>query len=139
MVNAREKGKAAERQMRRILADWWGGVWERRRGGVPGSDLIAPADFPYEPEVKHRATVRTQHIFKPTLELVSFWQQTKEQTPAHKEPLLCIKIEGAWWSVTRRSQWELSPKTAATAIWGDDEVLAVPIQEFMDCHNRGGS
>lgn len=97
MVNSRAKGNEAERAVVKILSRYFPGKFERRSMGIAGCDIVCPEDFLWAPEVKNNKMVRLKHFWKPTLQLTTFWVQTKTQAAAlGKLPLLIVKAEGLW-------------------------------------------
>ena len=101
MVNGRQKGNKAERDVIAVLRKHFGGEpWQRRSMGVDGYDIITPDWFRWAIEVKDRKSVKLKHLWKPTKELRSFWQQAVDQSlTERKKPLLVIKIEGLWFAI----------------------------------------
>lgn len=102
MINSRRKGYRAQWEIMRQLRSWWGGHWEGRSAGIPGSDLITPEDFPYCVEVKNEASIKIRHFFKPSALLIAHWKQAVNQTKPTvdttrpKGAMLVTKAESIW-------------------------------------------
>ncbi|HEY9684731.1 MAG TPA: hypothetical protein V6C86_24350 [Oculatellaceae cyanobacterium] len=141
MVNGRRKGNRAEADVVQIFKAWWGGSpWERRSMGYAGSDLIVPSDFPFSLEVKHVDTLKARHIFKPTKQLIEYWNQARDQAiKENRKPLLVAKIEGMWMAFSR--PWDLPVGAFSSTIkygygyaispLGQLEALVSPLDLFL--------
>lgn len=96
-INSRRKGNQAERDVIKILRQYFPGPWERKPMGIPGPDIQPPDDFPYAIEVKNHKSLRFKHLYEPTKLLLSFIKQAMDQAKDLKrDALLVIKIEGIW-------------------------------------------
>ena len=114
MVNSRAKGNTAERYVVNVLSKYFDGDFERRSMGYEGSDIICPENFLWAPEVKNKKTIKLKHLWKPTKELISFWEQAVFQAKIlNKLALLCIKIEGLWFAFSH----EEAPLNFALHAW----------------------
>lgn len=136
MVNARAKGNRGERECKKLLAPWWGGKWERRSMGVPGSDLVTPEDFPCEVEAKNSNAVALVHYFQPNTTLSDWWSQTKKQCRNGKLPMLCMKTSSSWYCAMKMRDflstgWNL-PATYLLSQWTEDDLVVVMrIKQFI--------
>lgn len=129
-INSRDKGKRGEREVVQLLADWWGGTFERKRAGVPGSDINCPPGFPWAVEVKNTNDIRLRNLFCPNASLKSYWNQTISQaTKEGRRPLLLAKIEGFWFVFCNESE-VLRNIRAKVPVF--DGVIALPIKHFID-------
>lgn len=99
MVNSIKKGKRGEREIAKILTGWWGGEFSRspdsgafmtthtkavlESGSDLSGDIICPADFPFNVEVKLRKEI-------------DLWELVRTPTPDKDEALLKDNAV-TWW------------------------------------------
>lgn len=141
MTNGRQKGSSAERQVCKMLREWWGGTFQRRSLGMPGDDLIGPPNFGWSVEVKHVKALKVKHLFWPTAQLRSFWMQCLNQaSKLGKAPALFCKIEGSWYVVTFNDQLRIGRPGLRTNWsvshpgWSTTEVHVWLVDDWMDAH-----
>jgi len=91
MVNSIKKGKRGEREVVKLLKDWWGGDFSRSpdsgafmtthaqvlvdSGSDLGGDIITPPDFPFSVEVKLRKEI-------------DLWELVRIETPTEDQALM---------------------------------------------------
>jgi len=95
---SRNKGNSYEREIAKILQDWWGGEfsrtplsggWHKKREEnkrVRG-DLITPEDFPFLVECKKRENWNLDQILNPKFEPLQWFMKLLEECE-DKEPFL---------------------------------------------------
>lgn len=85
------------REVVKLLCAWWGGHFEIRGKGIPGSDIICPAQFPWAVEVKNTKDINFKHLLFPNAALKKHWKQTLDQAKKEsKRPLLVAKVQSVW-------------------------------------------
>lgn len=130
MVNSFHKGKRGELEAVSLLIKHFGKGFRRKRLGTPGSDIETPYEFPWSVEAKNVKTVKLKHLFRPTAELLAYWQQTKRQAKDEgKKPLLIIKIESIWFACV-----EFDYKTQRDYITVNSEIMVRRFHDFGDLH-----
>ncbi len=100
MVNGFHKGKRGELEAVKLLTQYFGPGFRRKKLGEAGSDIQCRPNFAWSVEVKNTSAVLLRHLFKPNTQLMDYWKQAKKQATAEgKRPLLIIKIEGIWFAI----------------------------------------
>ena len=127
MINSRRKGNSAERAVCKILSHYFGGKFERRSMGIPGSDIVCPDNFPYAVEVKHDKRVKGIHLFKGHHSLRGFWKQAiKQGLAVSKDALLIVKVEGLFFVTAERSGDGCQSEWILLERWCDQQVYRQP-------------
>ena len=124
MVNSIKKGKRGEREVAKLFSEWWGGEFSRtpdsgafmtthtkaviESGNDLSGDLITPADFPFNVEVKLRKEIDLWEIVRtPTLNkdeallkdnLITWWYQSEyDASYSKKIPMVIMKENRKQW------------------------------------------
>ena len=90
-INSNKKGKTGEREVAKLLTEWWGGEFSRtpdsgafmtthttallESGNDLSGDIITPSDFPFNVEGKRR-------------KIIDLWELVRTPTPSLDEQLL---------------------------------------------------
>lgn len=95
------KAKTGEREIGRILSNWWGephSFKRRVRALKNESDIETPESFGFELEVKNQKGFNLQQVFNKKNMLSKWMQQAEEQAKAkNKDPLLLFKVANIGW------------------------------------------
>lgn len=119
-VNGRAKGSRGERQIAKEFSAWWGADFTRtpmsggfhtrkfREDWNAQGDLVTPdEEFPFSVEVKWHEGWTLDHLLtSPKSDLWSWWEQTLEQTPDDKIPLLVFKRNNMPWYIMCPAAYE---------------------------------
>lgn len=107
-INGRNKGANAERKLAKLFSTWWGSEFTRTpmSGGFAtktfrddwnaSGDLVTPdVDFPFCVESKKVEGWHLEQLLtSPKCIIHKWWQQTLDETPEGKEPLLVFSRNG---------------------------------------------
>jgi hypothetical protein len=107
MVNSRQKGNQAERDVCKIFRKYFTGTFERKPMGIPGPDILCPPHWIFAVEVKNDKKIKAIHLLcKPLQLLDDYWKQADAQADAlDKSPLLIAKVESFWFATENRTVW----------------------------------
>lgn len=152
MVNSKKKGNRGEREVVKLLKDWWGGNFMRNlesgatstllEGMAPddvvgrlAGDIMTPLDFPFCIEVKTYASIDIWGVVRsPTNnQIATWWRQCKNDAArAKKAPMLFMKEDRKKWHVIIPSNTlSIEQGYIRTVIDGDD-VLIVQWDTFKE-------
>lgn len=132
MVDAREKGKRAEYQVRDVLREHTGMGWERVPGsgafsvahGLKGDIYVPDEDYRHCIEVKHYKddTINCNILKNPDSQFSKFWAQTiREAAEINKEPLLIFKKDRGQWMLATRDGVAVLPELLYTNEFREDK------------------
>lgn len=107
MINIKQKGYRATKEVCKMLSEHFGGQFSARSIGQKGEDIWCPDGFKFAPEVKHHKAVRAIHLLTGTSAAVAaWWKQAREQAgKANKLPLLIAKVERHWFVTEDGIEW----------------------------------
>lgn len=133
---SRDKGKRNEREIVKILNDWWGdSAFKRKVRQTEGdSDIETPDHFPYEIEVKAHKNFDFIQIFHEKSSFFSqWWKQTVKQAEAHrKKPLLFFKVERKGWFVVLNVEDAFENKMREFVILYQHKIVIATIKVFTE-------
>jgi hypothetical protein len=135
---SKDKGSAFERKVAKILSEAFGvelvrtpmsGGWGRLE---TKGDLVTRDDFPYHVECKKREGWNIDCLLsgKGTKELENWWNQTTEQCPADKVPLLVFSKNFSPIYVRTKNQPKL-PNPFNRILYLPDGSIVTSLEEFL--------
>jgi hypothetical protein len=146
-VNGRAKGSGFERKIAKILSNWSGhdlrrtplsGGWSRQNPETTG-DIVSiskGADFPFSVECKNQEGWRMEAILLGKCKVFDdWWQQTIQNCPEHKVPMLVFsKAYSIDWVCLRHNEIVIDRLTYYSII-GQGARAVVSLEEYLRTHS----